>query len=153
MSATPELLAALPASGQFAAHGPQRSRSPRQRRGDTRRLCVNGCGRAAAAGYAACCRTCNMSGGASHGPRCNATWRQVNEPPSPVQEPTTSDAPAVPSTAASRDAPMRDHVFCAYCHQRRGNQQCTRCNLQPLCKNCLPMHWCNQRPQEETSAA
>ena len=66
-----------------AAHDPQRSRSPRQRRGDTRRLCVNGCGRAAAAGYTACCRTCTNTGGVAHGPRCAAAWRLVNEPPPP----------------------------------------------------------------------
>ena len=172
-----------------AAQGPQRSRSPRQRRGDTRRLCVNGCGRAAATGFAGCCRTCNASGGTSHGPRCNAAWQQVNEPPSPVLEPTSRDAPATPaagasrdapinepsppvlgpttwdaasrdtpmlvltSAAPSRDAPMRDHIFCAYCHQRRGDQRCIRCHLHPLCQNCLPMHWCNQSPQEGTSAA
>ena len=80
----------------------------------------------------------------------------VNEPPTPVLEPTSRDAPAASSAssaAASRDAPMRDHIFCVNCHQRRGDQRCIRCNLHPLCQNCLPMHWCNQRPQEGTSAA
>ena len=68
-----------------AAKGSQRSRSPRQRRGDTRRLCINGCGRPAAAGFKACCRTCSASGGISagvtgeHGPRCNAAWQRPNE--------------------------------------------------------------------------
>ena len=62
-----------------AAQGSQRSRSPRQRGDDTRRLCVNGCGRAAATGFAACCRTCSATGGTSHGPRCNAAFQQVNK--------------------------------------------------------------------------
>ena len=171
-----------------AAQGSQRSRSPRQRRGDTRRLCINGCGRPAATGFAACCRTCSASGGISagvtrgHGPRCNKAWQRaneqlspapepttwdaakrhamlllpsaaasrdtgtVNEPPTPVLEPTSSDAPAASSassSAASRDAPMRDHIFCVNCHQRRGDERCIRCNLHPLCTRCMPMHWCD----------
>ena len=207
-----------------AAQGSQRSRSPRQRRGDTRGLCINGCGRPAATGWAACCRTCSASGGISagvtreHGPRCNAAWQRaneqptpapepttwdaakrhamlllpseaasrdtgtVNEPPTPVLEPTSRDAPAASpassaaTSSASRDAPAARSpvleltaratpatslaapefhpaavlslakVFCAHCHQRRGNQRCIRCNLHPLCKKCLPMHGCNQRP-------
>jgi hypothetical protein len=171
-----------------AAQGSQRSRSPRQRRGDTRRLCINGCGRPAATRFAACCRTCSASGGISagvtreHGPRCNAAWQRaneqpspapepttwdaakrhamlllpsaaasrdtgtVNEPPTPVLEPTSRDAPAASSAssaAASRDAPMRDHIFCVNCHQRRGDERCIRCNLHPLCTRCMPMHWCD----------
>ena len=170
-----------------AAQGSQRSRSPRQRRGDTRRLCINGCGRPAATGFAACCRTCSASGGISagvtrsHGPRCNEAWQRaneqpspalepttwdaakrhamlllpsaaasrdtgtVNEPPTPVLEPTSRDAPAASSAssaAASRDAPMRDHIFCVNCHQRRGDERCIRCNLHPLCTRCMPMHGC-----------
>ena len=98
-----------------AAQGSQRSRSPRQRRGDTRLLCINGCGRPAATGWAACCRTCSASGGISagvtreHGPRCNAAWQRANEQPTPAPEPTTLDAAKrhamllLPSAAASRD--------------------------------------------------
>ena len=98
-----------------AAQGSQRSRSPRQRRGDTRRLCINGCGRPAATGFAACCRTCSASGGISagvtraHGPRCNKAWQRANEQPSPAPQPTTWDAAKrhamllLPSAAASRD--------------------------------------------------
>ena len=170
-----------------AAQGSQRSRSPRQRRGDTRGLCINGCGRPAATGWAACCRTCSASGGISagvtreHGPRCNAAWQRaneqpspapepltwdaakrdamlllpsaaasrdtgtVNEPPTPVLEPTSRDAPAASSAssaAASRDAPMRDHQYCVNCRQRRGDERCIRCNLHPLCTRCMPMHGC-----------
>jgi len=62
-----------------AAQGSQRSRSPRQRRGDTRRLCINGCGRPAAMGYVACCRTCTQTSGRSHGPRCNAAFQQSSK--------------------------------------------------------------------------
>ena len=98
-----------------AAQGSHRSRSPRQRRRDTRRLCINGCGRPAATGFAACCRTCSSSGGISagvtreHGPRCNAAWQRANEQPSPAPEPLTWDATKrdamllLPSAAASRD--------------------------------------------------
>ena len=98
-----------------AAKGSQRSRSPRQRRGDTRRLCINVCGRPAATGFVACYRTCSTSGGISagvtreHGPRCNAAWQRANEQPSPAPEQTTWDAAKshamllLPSAAASRD--------------------------------------------------
>ena len=135
-----------------AAQGSQRSRSPRQRRGDTRGLCINDCGRPAATGWAACCRTCSASGGMSagvtreHGPRCNAAWQRANELPTPVLEPTSRDAPAAlsaSSAAASRDAPMRDHQYCVNCRQRRGDERCIRCNLHPLCTRCMPMHWCD----------
>ena len=69
----------------------------------------------------------------------------VNEPPTPVLEPTSRDAPAASSAssaAASRDAPMRDHIFCVNCQQRRGDERCIRCNLHPLCTRCMPMHGC-----------
>ena len=167
-----------------AAQGSQRSRSPRQRRGDTRCLCINVCGRPAATGFAACCRTCSSSWGSSagvtreHGPRCNAAWQRaneqpspapepmtwdaakrdamlllpsaaasrdtgtVNEPPTPVLESTSRDAKAASSTAASGDAPMRDHQYCVHCRQRRGDERCIRCNLHPLCTRCMPMHRC-----------
>ena len=75
----------------------------------------------------------------------------VNEPPTPVLEPTSRDAPAALSASsapASRDAPMRDHQYCVNCRQRRGDERCIRCNLHPLCTRCMPMHWCNQRSQE-----
>ena len=48
-----------------AAQGSQRSRSPRQRRGDTRRLCINGCGRPATTGFVC--------------PHCNKAWQRANE--------------------------------------------------------------------------
>ena len=38
--------------------------------------CRNSCGRPAAQGYEACCRTCSWTEGASHGPRCEAAFRQ-----------------------------------------------------------------------------
>ena len=62
-----------------AAQHQQRSRSPRTRGVDTRGLCNNGCGRPAAMGYVACCRTCTQSSGRSHGPRCNAAFQQSSK--------------------------------------------------------------------------
>ena len=138
-----ELLPPPPPTAPPAAQGPPRSRSSRPRRGDTGPLCVNGCRRPAATGYTTCCRTCTSSGCVSHGPRCQVAWRQANEPPSPVLEPTSRDAPAASSAssaAASRDAPMRDHQYCVNCRQRRGDERCIRCNLHPLCTRCMPMH-------------
>ena len=64
------------------AQGLQRSRPPRQWCADARCPCTNGCGRAASAGYGACCRTCNATNGSSHGPRCNAMfWQAKRECP------------------------------------------------------------------------
>ena len=180
----PAVVPPPPPTAPPAARSPPRSRSPCPRRGDTRGLCANGCGRPAAIGYPACCRTCTKSGCVSHGPKCQAAWRHANEPPSPVLEPTPRDAPAASSalpaaaSPASKDAPAAPSpvleqtskatpatssaapkwhedavlalakVFCAHCHQRRGNQRCIRCNLHPLCVKCFPMHVCNQRPEE-----
>ena len=62
-----------------AAQRQQRSRSPRTRGVDTRGLCNNGCGRPAAMGYVACCRTCTQTSGRSHGPRCNAAFQQSSK--------------------------------------------------------------------------
>ena len=62
-----------------AAQHQQRSRSPRTRGVDTRGLCNNGCGRPAAMGYVACCRTCTQTSGRSHGPRCNAAFQQSSK--------------------------------------------------------------------------
>lgn len=41
--------------------------------------CRNGCGRLAAEGYAACCRTCTDTNAGNHGPRCNARQAAENE--------------------------------------------------------------------------
>ena len=79
LSATIAALAPPPPRVPPPPPAAQRSRSPRPRGDATRSLCTNGCGRAAAIGFVACCRTCSATGGTSHGPRCNAAFQQVNK--------------------------------------------------------------------------
>lgn len=43
--------------------------------------CANSCGRLAAAGFRACCRTCVRSRGESHGPMCEAAHALADGPP------------------------------------------------------------------------
>merc|ERR1712107_510022 len=46
----------------------------------SRRVCVNGCGREPADGFAACCGTCTRTEAHAHGPKCEARQKIVGPP-------------------------------------------------------------------------